>query len=100
MPAKTFKTPDTFYMVARAFSELGFGSGGDLVTDFDEACDQYSEAIRDDDRARVFRIMMDADNQPAGINDMTADAHAVVRDRLFALGYGDDEVNKMLAEAA
>lgn len=70
----TFQTPDTFYLVAVDFARLGFGSGGDITPEWDDAVDQYAEQVSDDERARVFRIDMDADNMPAAIADVTADA--------------------------
>lgn len=75
-------TPDIFYFVARQFESLGFGAGGDLVEDYEDALEQYATALRDGDTARVFRVEMDADNMPAGISDMTAEADQTVRDRL------------------
>ena len=77
----TCQTPDTFYLVAVNFARLGFGSGGDITTEWDDAVDQYAEQVGDDERARVFRIEMDADNMPAAIADVTADADETVAKR-------------------
>lgn len=72
------KTPDIFYLVAVDFPELGFGSGGDITANFEDAVDQYTTH----DNARVFRLEMDANNMPAGFFDVTGDAEDVIAHRL------------------
>lgn len=72
-------TPDTFYFVTVNFTDLGFGSGGDVTPCFDDAVDQYVDAYGP---ARVFRVDMDAENNPARVADVTADADEVVAHRM------------------
>lgn len=95
-----FQTPDTFYLVAVDFTDLGFGSGGDITPEWDDAVDQYGEMIADGDRARVFRIEMDARNMPAAIMDVTGDANDEITRRLRSRGYGSDEIFDILEGAA
>lgn len=74
----TFQTPDTFFLVAVDFSNLGFGSANDITADWDQAVDDYADSV---DPARVFRIEMDADNMPASIADVTANADETIAER-------------------
>ena len=95
----TFKTPDTFYLVAVDFRHAGFGSAGDITADWDDACEQFADQTADDEPARIFRIEMDADNQPASIADVTADAVEVARSRLSSRGYDEAEISELMGAA-
>jgi len=75
----SFKTPEVFYIVAVQFERLGFGSGGDLTADFEDAVDQYADQ---DDPARVLKVEMSSDNLPISILDVTADADEVIAHRI------------------
>lgn len=78
----TFQTPDTFYLVAVEFSRLGFGSANDITESWQQAVDDYADQIEGGELARVFRIDMDADNSPASIADVTADADETISRRM------------------
>lgn len=92
------QTPDTFYLVAVQFQTLGFGSAGDLTDDWDHAVDVYAD-LYEGDEGRVFRLEMDADNNPASFVDVTDNAIETIRKRLYARRYFPDEVAQIVGAA-
>lgn len=77
-------TPNGFnrYYVLTDFGDGEIGHGCDL-TDFDGACDAYSEHMDNGLRSTVFRVEASGDNALMSV-DVTADANARIKTRCDA----------------
>lgn len=75
----SFITPDTFYQIVSDFGPIGIGNGCDVTASWDKAVNHYADMVARDVPSRIFRIEMDAENCPASIVEVTAEADADLR---------------------